>query len=99
MPTGFIDTLIRKLRADKHVQSIQDFWGDPLTAAGAQSNDGKAATVQVNLAGNQGEPLANESVEAVRKIVAAPAAAGSQRLGHRGVGADRRSACTAATNP
>ena len=49
--------------------SIQDFWGDPLTAAGAQSNDGKAATVQVNLAGNQGEPLANESVEAVRKIV------------------------------
>ncbi len=66
----FYDTLIRKLRADKHVQSIQDFWGDPLTAAGAQSNDGKAAYVQVNLAGNQGEPLANESVEAVRKIVA-----------------------------
>ena len=52
----FYDTLIRKLRADKaHVLSIQDFWGDPLTAAGAQSNDGKAATVQVNLAGNQGE--------------------------------------------
>jgi putative drug exporter of the RND superfamily len=66
----FYDTLIRKLRQDKaHVLSIQDFWGDPLTAAGAQSNDGKAATVQVNLAGNQGEPLANESVEAVRKIV------------------------------
>ncbi len=66
----FYDVLIRKLRADKtHVLSVQDFWGDPLTAAGAQSTDGKSATVQVNLAGNQGEPLANESVQAVRKIV------------------------------
>jgi RND superfamily putative drug exporter len=66
----FYDALIRKLREDKtHVLSVQDFWGDPLTAAGAQSNDGKAVTVQVNLAGNQGEPLANESVLAVRKIV------------------------------
>ncbi len=66
----FYDAMISRLRDDKsHVLSVQDFWGDPLTAAGAQSNDGKAATVQVNLAGNQGEPLANESVEAVRKIV------------------------------
>jgi RND superfamily putative drug exporter len=66
----FYDVLIRKLREDKtHVLSVQDFWGDPLMAAGAQSNDGKATTVQVNLAGNQGEPLANESVQAVRKIV------------------------------
>jgi putative drug exporter of the RND superfamily len=66
----YYDGLIRKLRADtKHVQNIQDFWGDPLTAAGAQSKDGKAALVQVNLAGNQGEPLANESVEAIRTIV------------------------------
>ncbi|OBF63459.1 hypothetical protein A5787_15260 [Mycobacterium sp. 852002-50816_SCH5313054-b] len=66
----YYDAMIRKLRDDKtHVLSVQDFWGDPLTAAGAQSNDGKAATVQVNLAGNQGEPLANESVGAVRKIV------------------------------
>jgi putative drug exporter of the RND superfamily len=66
----FYDVLIHKLREDRtHVLSIQDFWGDPLTAPGAQSNDGKAVTVQVNLAGNQGEPLANESVEAVRKIV------------------------------
>jgi RND superfamily putative drug exporter len=60
-----------KLRADtKHVQNIQDFWGDPLTAAGAQSADGKAAYVQLYLAGNQGETLANESVQAVRDIVA-----------------------------
>jgi putative drug exporter of the RND superfamily len=66
----FYDQLIRKLSADKkHVQHVQDFWGDPLTAAGSQSSDGKAAYVQVYLSGNQGESLANESVRAVRKIV------------------------------
>jgi RND superfamily putative drug exporter len=52
------------------VQHIQDFWGDPLTAAGSQSTDGKAAYVQVYLAGNQGETLSLESVDAVRDIVA-----------------------------
>ncbi|BBX98415.1 MMPL/RND family transporter [Mycobacterium lacus] len=66
----FYDELIRKLSRDtKHVQHIQDFWGDPLTAAGSQSSDGKAAYVQVYLAGNQGETLANESVKSVRQIV------------------------------
>jgi len=67
----FYDDMIAKLRADtKHVQHIQDFWGDPLTRAGAQSEDGKAAYVQVYLAGNMGEALGNESVEAVKKVVA-----------------------------
>ena len=62
--------LIRQLRADtKHVQHIQDFWGDPLTAAGAQSADGKAAYVQLNLVGDQGTSLSNQSVDAVRKII------------------------------
>jgi putative drug exporter of the RND superfamily len=62
--------LVKKLEADtKHVQHIQDFWGDPLTASGAQSADGKSAYVQVYLAGNQGESLANESVQAVREII------------------------------
>ena len=53
----------------KHVQHVQDFWGDPLTAAGSQSADGKAAYVQVFLAGNQGEAQSLESVDAVRDIV------------------------------
>jgi putative drug exporter of the RND superfamily len=67
----YYDGLIQKLSKDtKHVQHIQDFWGDPLTASGSQSNDGKAALVQVNLAGNQGQSLANESVDSVRDIVA-----------------------------
>ncbi len=67
----FYDQLIQKLEADKkHVEHVQDFWGDPLTAAGSQSSDGKAAYVQVYLTGNQGESKANESVQAVRDIVA-----------------------------
>ncbi len=54
----YYDNLIQRISADhKHVQHIQDFWGDPLTAAGSQSSDGKAAYVQVFLAGNQGEAL------------------------------------------
>ncbi|CQD17357.1 mmpL4 protein [Mycobacterium lentiflavum] len=66
----FYDDIIRQLRQDtKHVQHIQDFWGDRLTAAGAQSADGKASYVMVNVAGNQGTTQANNSVEAVRKVV------------------------------
>src|SRR5581483_4825681 len=67
----YYDMLIRKLEQDrKHVEHVQDFWGDTLTAAGSQSTDGKAAYVQLNLTGNQGSALANESVDAVRDIIA-----------------------------
>ncbi|MGO9070464.1 MMPL/RND family transporter [Mycobacterium sp.] len=66
----YYNSLIKQLRADPtHVQHIQDFWGDPLTAPGAQSTDGKAVYVQINLAGNQGTTLGNDSVKAVREIV------------------------------
>ncbi len=66
----YYDTLVHALRADpEHVQHVQDVWGDPLTAAGAQSRDGKAAYVQLNLAGDQGSTLGNKSVAAVRTIV------------------------------
>ena len=62
--------LVRKLRDDpKHVEHVQDLWGDRLTATGAQSPDGKAAYVQLNLAGNQGTTVGEESVAAVRSIV------------------------------
>jgi RND superfamily putative drug exporter len=62
--------LVRELRDDpKHVEHVQDLWGDRLTAAGVQSPDGKAAYVQVNLAGNQGTALGDESVAAVRNII------------------------------
>jgi putative drug exporter of the RND superfamily len=66
----FYDTIVKRLSQDtKHVEHIDDFWGDPLTAAGSQSNDGKAAYVQVFLAGNQGEALSLESIDTVRNIV------------------------------
>jgi RND superfamily putative drug exporter len=66
----FYDQMVHKLEQDKaHVQHIQDFWGDSLTAAGSQSNDGKAAYVQLFLAGAQGEALANESVDAIRATI------------------------------
>ncbi|BBU22218.1 RND family transporter [Mycobacterium xenopi] len=67
----YYDGLVKKLQADpKHVQHVQNVWGDPLTAAGVESRDGKAAYVFLNLAGDQGSTLGNESVKAVREIVA-----------------------------
>lgn len=66
----FGDALVAAMTADtKHVEHVQYFWGDPLTAAGSQSNDGKAALIQVYLAGDAGGSQANESVAAVREIV------------------------------
>lgn len=67
---SYYDGLIRELENDpQHVQHVQDLWGDRLTAGGAQSPDGKAVFVQLNLAGNQGTALGQDSVAAVRTIV------------------------------
>jgi len=67
---AYYDGLIRELKNDpQHVQHVQDLWGDRLTAGGAQSPDGKAVYVQLNLAGNQGTALGQDSIAAVRSIV------------------------------
>ena len=67
----FYDEIVAKLNADhEHVQNVQDFWSDPLTAAGSQSVDGKSAYVQIFLNGSQGTSESYESVAAVRDIVA-----------------------------
>jgi putative drug exporter of the RND superfamily len=67
----YYDRLMLQLQDDpKHVQHIQNFWGDELTRGAAQSPDGKAAYVQVSLAGKPGEALGNQSVEAIQHIVA-----------------------------
>ena len=67
----YYDNLVHQLEKDpSHVRHVQNFWGDPFTAGGAQSADGKAAYVQLSLAGNQSSTQANESVKAVRDIVA-----------------------------
>ncbi|CAM3276345.1 MMPL family RND transporter [Mycobacterium intermedium] len=66
----YYDHLIRQLSEDpKHVTHIQNFWGDPLTAGAAESGDGKAAYVEVDLTGEPGQTLGNESVAVVRQIV------------------------------
>ncbi|BBZ65864.1 membrane protein [Mycolicibacterium insubricum] len=68
---AYYDEIIAKLEKDpEHVQHIQNFWGQRLTAAGAQGADAKGAYVMLNLAGEQGLTLANESVQAVRKVIA-----------------------------
>ncbi|PRI13455.1 hypothetical protein B2J96_21880 [Mycobacterium shigaense] len=68
---AYYNRLITQLRADpKHIEHIQDLWSDRLTAAGAQSPDGKAVYVQLNLAGNQGTTLGQDSTAAVRNIIA-----------------------------
>lgn len=66
----YYDEIVAKLRADhEHVQNVQDFWSDPLTAAGSQSVDGRSAYVQIFLNGPQGTTASYESVAAVRDIV------------------------------
>jgi putative drug exporter of the RND superfamily len=66
----YYDRIVRQLKDNpRHVQHVQDFWGDPLTAGAAQSADGKAAYVQLNLNGRFGQAEANESVQAVQDVV------------------------------
>jgi RND superfamily putative drug exporter len=66
----YYNKIVAKLNGDReHVQNVQDFWGDPLTAAGVQSVDGKAAYVQVFLDGAQGTTPSHEAVKAVRDLV------------------------------
>ena len=68
---NYYNSLIRQLQGDaKHVQHIQNFWGDPLTAGAAQSADGKAAYVQVAVRGMPGSSEANDSTAAVKHVVA-----------------------------
>ena len=67
----YYDDLVHRLKQDpKHVQYVMDLWGKPITAAGAQSVDNKCAYVLLRLAGDIGQMQANDSVNAVRDIVA-----------------------------
>src|SRR5262245_30704691 len=62
--------LVRELRNDpRHVEHVQDLWGDRLTAVGVEVPDVKGAYVHLNLSGNQGTTLAQETVTAVRQII------------------------------
>ncbi|WP_343709645.1 MMPL family transporter [Mycobacterium sp.] len=67
----FYDDLVRQLERDTtHVEKVQNYWGELVTAGGEQSADSKAAYVQLNLAGDQGSTRADESVHSVEDIVA-----------------------------
>lgn len=66
----YYDTLVSKFEEDgEHVEHVHSFWGDMITAAGVQSSDGRAAYVQLNLAGDQGSTQGNKSVDAVREVI------------------------------
>ncbi|MCV7255379.1 MMPL family transporter [Mycobacterium hackensackense] len=67
----FYDGLVKILDDDHaHVEHVLNFWGERVSAAGSQSEDGKAAYVQLNLVGDQGSTQGERSVQAVRDIVA-----------------------------
>ncbi|WP_440590124.1 MMPL/RND family transporter [Mycolicibacterium hodleri] len=67
----YYDDLMLRLKNDpQHVQYVMDLWGKPFSAAGAQSVDGKSTFVLLRLAGDIGQIQANQSVDAVRTIVA-----------------------------
>src|ERR1700745_367988 len=67
----YYDDLMRRLKQDtKHVQYVMDLWGKPITAAGAQSLDGKATYVLLRTAGDIGQMTGNKTVDAVRDTVA-----------------------------
>src|SRR6202046_2803349 len=66
----YYDDLMLRLQHDtRHVQYVMDLGGKPITAAGAQSVDGKCTYVLLRLAGDIGQIQANESVNAVRDII------------------------------
>lgn len=67
----FYDVLASKLENDKkHVQYVMNLWGQGTTAAGVQSADGQAAYTLVRVAGDQGSTVSDESIRAVRELVA-----------------------------
>ena len=67
----FYDALTAALGSDpSRVYAVTDLWSQPATAAGAESEDGKAVSVMVRLAGMLGTSAARESVDSVRKTVA-----------------------------
>src|SRR6201996_8042871 len=67
----YYDELVRRLLQDKqHVQSLLNLWGKPVTMSGQQSADAEAATLTVRPTGDLGDADSNQSINAIRDIVA-----------------------------
>ena len=81
----YYNEVVRRLLDDtKHVASVQDLWGKPVTMSGSQSADAEATTLTIRPVGDLGSSEANESIAAIRDIVAkVPKPDGLYRLYHR----------------
>ena len=67
----YYNELVRRLEQDKkHVQSLLNLWGKPVTMSGQQSADAEAATLTVRPTGDLGDASSNHSIAAIRDIVA-----------------------------
>ena len=67
----YYNEVVRRLLDDtKHVASVQDLWGKPVTMSGSQSADAEATTLTIRPTGDLGSSEANESIAAIRDIVA-----------------------------
>ncbi|MCX8564589.1 RND family transporter [Mycolicibacterium mucogenicum] len=67
----YYNEVVRRLLADtKHVQSVQDLWGKPVTMSGSQSADAQATTLNIRPTGDLGSSKANESIESIRDVIA-----------------------------
>ena len=67
----YYNEVVRRLLDDtKHVASVQDLWGKPVTMSGSQSADAEATTLTIRPVGDLGSSEANESITAIRDIVA-----------------------------
>lgn len=67
----YYNEVVRQLLDDtKHVQSVQDLWGKPVTMSGSQSSDAEATTLTIRPTGDLGSSQANQSIDAIRDIIA-----------------------------
>jgi putative drug exporter of the RND superfamily len=67
----YYNELVRRLLRDRqHVQSLLNLWGKPVTMSGQQSADAEAATLTVFPAGDTGDATSDQSIAAIRDIVA-----------------------------
>ena len=67
----YYNEVVKRLLDDtKHVASVQDLWGKPVTMSGSQSADAEATTLTIRPIGDLGSSEANKSIEAIRDVVA-----------------------------
>ncbi len=67
----FYDDMVDKLEADsKHVEHVQDFWGDPLTAPERRATTAKPPTCRCICAATWGRRSATSQSTAVQELVA-----------------------------